>query len=107
MGAGLIALQAPKLLHPSTALAMTARAPQPSFSCGKATVPAAVAICGNPDLAALDAKMGDLYAPLVKARPGLRAEQRAWIRRRNAQCGGDVDCLRKSLSVRVDQLKAD
>jgi uncharacterized protein len=101
-----------KLLHfaDSAHTAPSAPSPtagtQPSFSCERAVGAPELAICGDAELASLDAEMGRLYGPLVRTRPELRIEQRAWLRHRNKTCGGDVSCLKSELTSRVDHLRS-
>jgi uncharacterized protein YecT (DUF1311 family) len=79
----------------------------PSFDCAKAASPAEQAICTEPDLAAADAALGDLYRQAMAARRGdpaaagaLRREQRAWRAARDQSCGGAVECLKAALASR-------
>lgn len=81
----------------------------PSFSCTAATSEAEHAICGNEDLAQLDRRIAEAYAQALavsgEARSSVVSSQRQWIRTRDSQCRGDVDCLNKMMVNRVSQLK--
>src|SRR5579863_1166613 len=64
-----------------------------SFDCGKAKTHVELAICGDSELAALDAQVGvDYHRRLALTpkdqRPAAIAGQRAWIADRQRQCGG-------------------
>ncbi len=79
------------------------RAPAPSFACAKAATPIEHAICADAALARLDRQvaeawqvgMKNAYEPAALAK--LRQEQRDWLARRNAACGGPSPgaCLAK------------
>ncbi|MDH3578997.1 MAG: hypothetical protein OEM91_00020 [Hyphomicrobiales bacterium] len=82
---------------------------KPSFDCGKARAPAEKAICANPAIATLDNVMVDLYKKARSARKGsarnaLTAQQRQWLKSRNA-CGSDVACLAQRYGERIGQLQ--
>ncbi len=86
--------------------ATLAKGDGPSFDCSKVTNPTAVAICGNVDLSQLDRQMATLYyATNYATDANTRAQQRRWIKQRNATCGAGVDCLRTQLSERIKQLQ--
>lgn len=80
-----------------------------SFNCNYAKLPAEVAICNSPRLQDMDQQMASLYFRLSNNAPGgmarqIRAEQRAWIGRRNA-CGYDQGCLKRAYRNRINQLE--
>ncbi len=86
----------------------------PSFDCAKASSSAEKAICADPDLAALDRKLHDVFTEaLAKAKGGmaqvLKTEQRGWIKGRD-ECwkakGGETACLRVEHRVRITELQA-
>jgi len=78
-----------------------------SFDCRPETLkPAEQLICHDPHLSRLDDQMVQVYK---KARrkgtyPGLRNEQRSWLRHRNA-CGYDVVCLHRAYNGRIVTLR--
>ncbi len=86
----------------------------PSFDCAKANKWAEHQVCDTPDLAVLDAQMGDVYRalmtplPIGDARKQLRLEQRAWLAQRD-QCEtatDPIDCIRQAFVRRIGELKA-
>src|SRR5262244_2357630 len=78
-----------------------ASAAGPSFDCGKAGNWVEKQICGNDDLAALDAWFGPLYGQVAQRLTGkdldaLKAHRKAWLKARN-DCKAEVDgtaCLK-------------
>src|SRR5436305_4791133 len=77
-------------------LAASAAAAPPAPDCRQAKTPAERAICGNAELAAADKAMAEAYAALRAELPpdqqkALLADQRRWITRRTAACGGKSD----------------
>lgn len=90
-----VALAAPLLAPPGAAPAGAAWAA--SFDCAKARTPDEQLICGNPELSRADEHLAESYKALIggvqahgldtAVRDRLRAEQRAWLTRRNAVCG--------------------
>ncbi len=92
---------------PDTAQATPTR---PSFDCAQAGTATERQICASPLLAKLDAEIAGAYrsastdvSPADRSR--MIAEQRAWIRSRDA-CGGERACLERSLTARRDELLA-
>ena len=81
---------------------------RPSFDCSRASSAVEAAICANPQLAALDQRLSQVYAG-ARARLGtagrrrLGAAQRAWIRERNS-CGGDHFCIGQYYQQRLAEL---
>lgn len=83
---------------------------QPSFSCAKAQGLSKRTICKSPTLAGYDRSVTAAYHR-ARSRAddhgdGLRQEQEAWIKQRDA-CGPDVTCLAKTMRERVDELMQD
>lgn len=84
--------------------------PQPSFDCGRATQSIERAICADPDLSALDAKVGQLYQKalaMASDRDHVTDNQRAWIASRNADCGKSppnqlYECIEKAERTRAN-----
>jgi uncharacterized protein YecT (DUF1311 family) len=77
-------------------LLATGAAAQPMPECRQAKTEAEKAICGNADLAAADKRMAEGYAAFRAELPpeqqkALLADQRRWITRRQAACGGKSD----------------
>lgn len=73
--------------------------------CQKPENPAQSAICGDPDLLALDERLGGLYADMLSdlggaARGQALVEQRRWRLSRDA-CGIDVECIRNHYELRL------
>lgn len=82
----------------------------PSFSCAAASTASEHAICGDKDLAELDRDIADAYAEVLRrhgggARGALLANQREWIKRRDAACGSDVACLKALMRERPMELE--
>lgn len=83
-----------------------------SFSCmeldGKAA--AEIRICSKPELGALDERLDSWYrralerAQYFDQTGQVRAEQRAWLVRRNA-CGAATGCLRRAYKARIETLR--
>jgi uncharacterized protein YecT (DUF1311 family) len=73
---------------------------QPSW-CPKAGTPTERAICADPELSALDLRMGQLFQWGLQRGGGnaLRSAQRAWLQQRDV-CGVDVACIRFSYQTR-------
>ncbi|MBV8913775.1 MAG: hypothetical protein JOZ05_12145 [Acetobacteraceae bacterium] len=82
------------------------------IDCGKARTPIEKAICGSPELMALDRQVGAAFADAVTRQPervaGLRQEQLAWLRARDAACNVPAAqlarCLSGQMSGRLAQL---
>lgn len=82
----------------------------PSFDCGKASTPTEHAICSSPTLSELDTKMASLYRrgleySTTAEADRLKGEQRAWLKNRAAECGGDAACLDDFSRKRISELK--
>lgn len=83
-----------------------------SFDCAKARQPVERAICGTPELAALDLVMDEIYRAVTKsAEQGIRQNvdkaQKAWLARRDAACGRakpDTECLSRLYEARIVEL---
>lgn len=85
-----------------------AAAPAPiaaSFDCARAASPAEKAICRDARLADLDRALGQAYAARLAGEPGLKQEQRAWLKARDAGCGDDRACLTAFLRLRLDWMR--
>ena len=86
------------------------RQPVASFDCAKAGTAVEKAICGNVALARLDRELAAAYGSKLKyaaddaARDTIRSAQRAWIKQRDAACGGSADCLADMYKARLDAL---
>jgi uncharacterized protein YecT (DUF1311 family) len=87
------------LLAAVAVLAVSARVAlaQPAPDCGKAQTAAEKTICGNPELAAVDAAMATAYATLLSKilppaqQAGLQTSQRQWVGARDAACSEAKD----------------
>lgn len=101
-----LALALAALLLPAF-LTGTARA-QPSFDCTAATLAVEQAICGSDRLSTLDQQMSQAYLR-VGGVPGVAAGQRAWLARRNRECGTagpkQEACLASLYAQRLSELR--
>ena len=83
---------------------------KPSFSCAKAQGSSERTICESSALAGYDRSVTAAYRRALNRADdkgeGLRREQEAWIKQRDA-CGPDVNCLAKTMRERVDELMQD
>jgi uncharacterized protein YecT (DUF1311 family) len=92
------------------------RAPAASFDCNLARSDIEQVICSSRDLARLDRRLAEAYADkLIWAeddakRQGLRQQQRAWLRLRDASCRtvriNAVACLMPVYQQRIKELEA-
>jgi uncharacterized protein YecT (DUF1311 family) len=93
--------------------------PRPSFDCAAAMQPVEVLICGDVELAELDAELGAAYTARLAGLAGdaqavLRQEQRSWSGNRGAVCGVEAEpaievddaigCLMALYRARLDVL---
>ena len=81
----------------------------PSFDCRRAANRRERAICRNEDLAVLDLEMDRAYRQLLSANhPGIRSDQRDWLRSRDRACDPSetivADCLARAMRTRVRYL---
>lgn len=86
-----------------------AEPPAASFDCARAASASEKAICADDRLAAADRRLGQLYAELQRDerdRDTRRDAQRAWLRQRDSDCGGNTGCLHGSYEVRLRELLA-
>lgn len=91
-------------------LLMPASASAASFDCAKAAKPDEIAICGTPEISALDSEMGGLWfayrkVPMLMGGNGARLDEAQAFLAARAACGGDADCLRKLYHTRIAALK--
>ena len=92
---------------------------RPSFDCAAAATPVETLICGDVELAELDAELGAAYEARLTALAGdaqsaLRQEQRAWSGNRGVACGVEaapaievddaIGCLTALYRARLDVL---
>jgi len=75
-----------------------------SFDCRKASTGIERVICDDAELNRLDGEMGRLYHK-AKHIPGMQAEQRDWVHRRNSMCGSSDGCLLAETRERIAELK--
>jgi uncharacterized protein len=90
-----------------------ARAADPSFDCAKADGSIETMICADGELAALDRELAAVYAAAARKAvdehpPVLKAEQRGWIKGRNACWKGDDprSCVEDAYRLRIAELQA-
>jgi uncharacterized protein len=84
----------------------------PSFDCAKAGNWAEKTICGNDELAALDAWFGPLYGQVAQRLSGkeiddLKARRKAWLKQRN-DCKAEADgtaCLKEKYQLFTGELE--
>ncbi len=83
----------------------------PSFNCHNAGSPTEKAICGSPELSALDSRLTaawkrslTIFADAAALLAPLRTEQRGWMAKRNA-CGASVSCLQTAYQERIAVLE--
>ncbi|WP_349782990.1 lysozyme inhibitor LprI family protein [Xanthomonas arboricola] len=82
-----------------------------SFDCKQASTAVEKRLCAVPALGSLDDQLDESYRALLESTPrgavaGVRDQQRAWLRQRNA-CAQDAkldDCLQRTLTARADVL---
>ena len=78
-----------------------------SFDCTNAVRPIDKAICIDPELSALDDKLASAYAKEYEVNPGVKEEQREWLKSLK-QCNGDIDaiasCLKPMFYDRIQYL---
>lgn len=82
-----------------------------SFDCKQAATAVEKRLCAVPALGNLDDQLDESYRALLDTTPrsavaGVRDQQRAWLRQRNA-CAQDAkpdDCLQRTLTARADVL---
>ncbi|NJB80241.1 lysozyme inhibitor LprI family protein [Xanthomonas arboricola] len=82
-----------------------------SFDCKQAGTAVEKRLCAVPALSNLDDQLDESYRALLESTPrtavaGVRDQQRAWLRQRNA-CAQDAkldDCLQRTLKARADVL---
>ena len=83
-----------------------------SFDCAKARQPVERAICGTPELAALDLVMDEIYRAVMKSaeqeiRQNVDRAQKAWLVRRHTACGRakpDTECISRIYKARIVDL---
>jgi len=77
----------------------------PAFDCKKASTAIEKEICSNPQLSQLDLTLSDLYKAAITRNPGIKTEQRKWLKQRN-KCDKNqlAACLEKSYAQRIKQL---
>jgi hypothetical protein len=92
----------------ATATHGPAAPPVPAFSCARAHSPVEHLICTTPELATLDAQLGDLFRN-ASGQAGLdakalRKEEDLWLATVRAACT-DVPCLESAYGHRIEALK--
>jgi uncharacterized protein len=90
-----------------TSLAFAAATQASSFDCSTANNKTEKAVCGDPQISLLDEKLGKLWHSTLASVPdakALKADQRQWLRSRNA-CGDQTACLRREYLMRLSELE--
>jgi len=90
-----------------TCLAFTGAIHASSFDCAKAVSKTEKAVCSDAQISALDDKLATLWrSTLTKVANArmLKADQRQWLKRRNA-CGDSTACLRRAYLMRLTELE--
>ena len=82
----------------------------PAFDCRAVTRAVESAVCGSPELGALDRQLDGVYSDALASADAAGAEQlrsaeRKWIARRDA-CGGDVVCIASAYRSRIAALNS-
>lgn len=101
------------LTHLRDVMRPNPRVPAASFDCALARTEVEQAICGSHELARLDRHMSDAYAFKLTweedevRRQKIRAEQRAWLRTRDANCRGPAiaACLNVMYQRRLKEVE--
>lgn len=80
-----------------------------AIDCNRAQSVQEIAICGYPELKSADDALTRLYNGIRAELPGeyfaiVRSDQIAWIKARDADCGGDVRCLLEHTRERTKRL---
>jgi|GEM_PF-3062805 len=79
----------------------------PSFDCAKATTLQEKRVCSDPDLAALDRKLAEVYrAALKESRDplALKREQAGWVHTVRDPCLDQLACIAAAYQTRIDLL---
>jgi uncharacterized protein len=90
-----------------TSLAFASVTQASSFDCSTANNKTEKAVCGDPQISLLDEKLGKLWHSTLASVPdakALKADQRQWLRSRNA-CGDQTACLRREYLMRLSELE--
>jgi len=78
----------------------------PSFDCAKAQSVTEKMICASRELSGLDSRLASMYRQALATESTSEAEQRAWLKRRDAVCGADREdkCLADAMQKRRMEL---
>ncbi|CAI8799446.1 lysozyme inhibitor LprI family protein [Pseudomonas sp. Irchel 3H7] len=90
-----------------TSLAFASVTHASSFDCSTANNKTEKAVCGDPQISLLDEKLGKLWHSTLASVPdakALKADQRQWLKSRNA-CGDQTACLRREYLMRLSELE--
>ncbi|WP_447786126.1 lysozyme inhibitor LprI family protein [Pseudomonas germanica] len=90
-----------------TSLAFASVTHASSFDCSTANNKTEKAVCGDPQISLLDEKLGKLWHSTLTSVPdakALKADQRQWLKSRNA-CGDQTACLRREYLMRLSELE--
>jgi uncharacterized protein len=82
------------------------------FDCSKAEAPDERAVCGNPNLSALDSQMTGLWyaysrVPMLMGGNGERQTEAQEFLTRRGKCGAAVECIAQAYNQRIAQLESD
>jgi uncharacterized protein YecT (DUF1311 family) len=104
--ASVAALVVASVLSASVALGPHGAARAASFNCNQAAAPSEFAICGDPNLSAIDSAIGAAYSQRLAQEPSIRQIQRGWLKARNVGCGKDRTCLRLLMTDELGWLRS-
>ena len=78
-----------------------------SFDCTKASTAGEKAICADPELSKLDEQLAKAYKRALQKGPRakVQADQKAWLKERNTNCGYYAACLQYQYYRRIAQLQ--
>jgi uncharacterized protein YecT (DUF1311 family) len=82
----------------------------PSFDCSLASTPTERAICSDATLSAMDFNVAKEYRALRNSASPDRSKalldsQRDWVKKREARCQADTNCLMQMMSTRIPELR--
>ncbi len=88
--------------------AATPPASAASFDCGRAFTALEKAVCQDPRLGDLDARMARNYITLLNrisdsSATAIRADQKTWLKKRDA-CGDDTRCINREYRARIKKI---
>lgn len=80
------------------------------FDCNKASTNTEKAICENPEISVLDSRLSKYYSTIQKnltpeEKKELINSQREWLKKRNADCKANIECLKEKYETRLVTLQ--